>query len=85
MMGFFVRCLTMAILSAITLNANSLHDAEKWSELWVLLPHVDLICLQETHLTKDQEFAFQLHSKSHNWFFSHRSSNSASVAMGIHP
>ncbi len=84
MMSLSIWCLIMAILSAITLNANGLHDAEKWSDLWVVLPHVDLICLQETHLLKDQEFAFQLYSKSYNWYFSHGTSNSASVAMGIH-
>ncbi len=83
-MGVFVPVLLMATLSMVTLNVNGIHDSQKWPDLMNILPNADIICLQETHLIQQQEFAFQLHSQSYDWFFSHCTSNSAGVAIGVH-
>ncbi len=84
MMGISLFMLMMAALSMVTLNVNGIHDPHKWPDLKSMLPNSDIICLQETHLTKQQEFAFQLHTQSYDWFFSHGTSNLAGVAMGVH-
>ncbi len=76
--------LVMAALSMVTLNVNGLHDHLKCPELKKILPNSDVICLQETHLTEQQEYAFKLHFQSYNWFFAHGTSNSAGIAVGVH-
>ena len=66
-------------LTIITSNANGIHDESKWSDLWWEIPCKDIICLQETHLTADQEYAFKLFAQSYFFFFSHDTSASAGV------
>ncbi len=70
--------------SICTLNVNGIHDSNKWTDLWNLLPHMDIICLQEMHLTHAQEYAFKLFVQSYDWFFAHGTSNSAGVAIAVH-
>ena len=38
---------------------------------------------QETHLTVAQEYAFKLFAPTYDWFFSHGTSNSAGICIGI--
>ncbi len=75
--------LILYMLLLITINANGLHDELKWTHLWQSLPRPDIICIQETHLTKQQEFAFALHAQSYNWLYSHGSSSSGGVCIGL--
>ena len=83
-MGIIVVALTMAMLSICTLNVNGIHDPLKWKDLWNLLPHTDIICLQEMYLTAAQEYAFKLYAQSYDWFFSHSTSNSAGIVVAVH-
>ena len=69
------------MITAVTLNVNGLRDAGKWSSLWSEIPRVDVICLQETYLSPDQEFSFQLHAQSYNFYYSHGTTNSAGVII----
>ncbi len=70
-------------LTVLTLNVNGIHDKSKWEIVWQEIPRVDIICFQETHLTKDQEFAFKLHAQGYNYWFSHGTSASAGVMIAI--
>ncbi len=70
----------MAALTILTLNVNGLGDSHKWSDLWSEIPCTDIICLQEMHLSSDQEYAFRLHAQGYNYFFSHGTSASCGVA-----
>ena len=74
--------LWMAI-SLLTLNVNGLHDQLKWSSFWQEIPKKDIICIQESHLTAQQECSFCLHAQSFDFFFSHGSSNSAGVLVAF--
>ncbi len=67
------------MLTVVMWNANGLHDQAKWEPLWRELPKADIICLQETHLTSQQERAFALHAPSFDFFFAHGMSNSGGV------
>ena len=71
------------ILTVVTLNANGLHDQAKWEPLWWELPKADIIYLQETHLTSQQERAFALHAPSFDFFFAHGTSNSGGVLTAV--
>ncbi len=67
------------MITAVTLNINGLRDAGKWSSLWSEILRADVICLQETHLSLDQEYSFQLHAQSYNFYYSHGTTNLAGV------
>ncbi len=69
--------------SALTLNVNGMHDGHKWAELWQIIPRYEILCFQEMHLITSQEFAFKLHALHYDWFFSHRTSNSSGVCVGV--
>ena len=49
----------------------------------ILIPHADVICLQEMHLTSQQEHAFCLHAPAYDFFFEHGTSNSAGVLTAV--
>ena len=71
------------VLTALTLNANSLGSPEKWSKLWSEIPCTDIICLQEIHLLQGNEFAFPLGAQNYDFFYSHSTSSSAGVCTVI--
>ncbi len=50
----------------------------------VKLYTADIIAVQETHLTIEQEYAFKLYSQNYNIFFSHGTSQATGVFMAIH-
>ena len=70
----------MVVLSLLTLNVNGIHDC-----MWHVIKRqsIDIICLQETHLTQPQEYAFKLHAQGYDILFSHGTSNSVGVLTGI--
>ena len=74
------------MFSLLTLNVNGIHDNKKWPKVWQLLKYqcADIFCLQETHLQSNQKYAFGLYGQNYELFFSHGSSNSTSVLIGIH-
>ena len=47
------------------------------------MPRADIICLQETHLTESQEYAFVLYAPGYDWFCSHGTTNSGGVACAF--
>ncbi len=71
-------------LTVITLNGNRLHNSGKWSDFWRETPKSEIICVQETHLTPDQEYSFKINAQSYDFIFSHETSNSAGVFTVIH-
>ena len=71
------------MLIVVTLNVNGLYDPSKWQVLWQEIPHADIICLQETHLTSQQEHAFCLHASAYDFFFEHGASNSGGVLTAV--
>lgn len=73
------------MLSLLTFNVNGLHDDGKWHKVWQFLKSqsTDVICLQETHLTAKQEYAFCLYAQGYTLLFSHGTSRSAGVLIGI--
>ena len=71
------------MLNVVILNTNGLHDKTKWANFWCAVPKLDIVFLQETHLTQDQLYAFQLHTQRYNWTFSLGTSNSASICIGV--
>ena len=70
-------------LTVITLNANGLHDRNKWSDFWSEVPKCDVICVQETHLTPAQEYSFRIFAQSYDFTFSHGTSNSAGIFVAV--
>ena len=73
----------LVIFTALTLNANGLRDPCKWTELWSEINRTDVICIQETHLDTNQEFAFCLYAQGYNYFFSHGTTASAGVLVVV--
>ena len=71
------------MLTFLTINANGLHDDSKWQQFWQEIVHVDVICVQEMHLTPSQEYAFWLHAPGFDFFFEHGESNSAGVLVVV--
>ena len=71
-------------LIVITLNTNGLHNSSKQSDFWRETLKSDIICVQETHLTPDQEYSFKINAQSYDFIFSHGTSNSAGVFIAIH-
>ena len=71
------------VLTILSLNANGLHTETKWNSFWSELPKSDILCIQEMHLTSQQEFAFTKYAQSYDNFFSHDISNSASVFVAV--
>ena len=71
------------MLTVVTLNVNGLHDQAKWEPPWRELPKADIICLQETHLTSQQERAFALYALSFDLFYAYGSSNSGGVLTAV--
>ncbi len=71
------------MFSIVTLNVNGIHHSHKWKDLWQNLPRSNIICLQETHLTKAQEFASELHCQGYLWYYLHGTSNSAGVGVVV--
>ena len=71
-------------LIVITLNTNGLHNSSKQSDFWRETLKSDIICVQETHLTPDQEYSFKINAQSYDFIFSHGTSNLAGVFVAIH-
>ncbi len=46
-MNLSILCMALMVLTS---NVNGAHNPEKWPEIWLNIPHSDLICFQETHL-----------------------------------
>ncbi len=70
-------------LMVIILNANGLHNSSKWSNFWQEIPKNDIICVQETHLTPDQEYSFKINAQSYDFIFSHGTSNLVGVFITV--
>ncbi len=75
--------LILIMFTALTLNANGLRDPCKWTELWSEINRTDTICIQETHLDTNQEFAFCLYAQGYDYFFSHGMTASAGVLVVV--
>ncbi len=73
----------MVCLSLITLNVNGIHDPVKRSSVFQCLPSMDIVCLLETHLCTLQERAFCTQSPKYDCFFSHGTTNSGGVCIGL--
>ncbi len=73
----------LMMITAVTLNINGLKDPSKWSSLWSEILHADLICLQETHLSPEQEYSFQLHAQSYDSYYSHDTTNSTGICIAV--
>ncbi len=73
----------LVMFTALTLNANGLRDPYKWTELWSGINKTDVICIQETHLDINQEFAFCLYAQGYDYFFSHGTTASAGVLVVV--
>ena len=54
--------LVMVMVTLVSINANGLHSNTKWQPFWNEIPHTDIICIQEMHLTNIQEFVFGLYA-----------------------
>ena len=80
-----IPCCHLLMFSLLTLNVNGIHDSKKWPKVWQFLKYqcADIFCLQETHLQSNQEYAFGLYGQNYELFFSHGSSNSAGVLIGV--
>ena len=78
-----VLVLVLVIVTLVLINANGLHTDTKWQPFWNKIPHADIICIQEMHLTNTQEFAFGLYTQGYEFFYSHGTSASASVCVAI--
>ena len=74
---------TLVMFTALTLNANGLRDPCKQTELWSEINRTDVICIQETHLDTDQEFAFCLYAQGYDYFFSRGMTASAGVLVMV--
>ena len=72
-------------LIVLTLNVRGLRSALKRKKvlLWALYKNADIILLQETHLTQELEYITNSQFKCFDLFFSHGSSNSRGVLIGI--
>ena len=70
-------------LTVITSNVNGLHNSVKWKQFWQEIPCRDIIYLQETHLTLNQEFAFGLFAPGYNFYFSHGTLGSAGMCTAV--
>ena len=77
----FFWCMALTVLTS---NVNGMHDPQKWSDIWSALPRSDIRCLQEIHLTQEQEYAFQLHAQSYSYWYLHGLSNLAGVCVCVH-
>ena len=73
----------LVMLTWVTVNMNGLHKLDKWQAFWNEVPYIDVICVQETHLTWAQEFAFGLHAQSYEFFYSHGTSASVGVFTAV--
>ena len=73
----------MAVLTTLTLNVNSLGEVYKIKDLWKEIPRTNVICLQETHLSVGQEYAFYLYAQCFDFFFSHSTRASAGLVTAI--
>ena len=73
------------LLTFLSLNANGLHDHVKWSKLWQHISHfhADIIALQETHITQNQEFGFKQSNANFDFYFSLGTSRSGGVLLGV--
>ncbi len=70
-------------LTVLTSNVNGAHNPNKWSEIWSNIPHLDILCFQETHLESEQEFSFKLHKQSYDYYFSHGTSATAGMCIAV--
>ena len=72
------------IFTLLSLNVNGMHDC-KWRNILntVLAVALQIIALQETHLTVAQEYAFDAGLPGYTVFYQHGSSNSAGVLIAI--
>ena len=71
------------VLTALTLTVNGLGSQQKWSSLWKEVPHTDVLCLQEMHLSCQLEYSFALTAQHYNFFFSHSTTASGGVCIEI--
>ncbi len=74
----------MAVLTTLTLNINGLSEVHKIKELWKEILRTNVICLQETHLSVGQEYAFFLYAQSFDFFFSYGTRASTGLVTAIH-
>ncbi len=75
--------LLVMTLTVLTSNINGLHDSKKWEEFWPVIPHLDILCLQETYLISEQEYSFQLYAQGYDFWYSHGTTASAGVCVCI--
>ncbi len=73
------QVLVLVMVTLVSINANGLHTDMKWQPFWNEIPHADIICIQEMHLTNTQKFAFGLYAQGYEFFYSHGTSASAGV------
>ena len=73
------------VITVLTLNVRGLRTALKRKKvlLWILHKKVDILFFQETHLTDELEYITNSQFKSFDLFYSHGSSNSRGVLIGI--
>ena len=69
----------------LSLNVNGIHDSMKWKNIFntILLIALNVIALQETHLTHDQEYLFQHTLLNYHILFENGTSNSAGVLIAL--
>ena len=73
------------VLTILTLNVRGLRTALKRKKvlLWAMYKKVDILFFQETHLTDELEYITNSQFKSFDLLYSHGSSNSRRVLIGI--
>ena len=73
------------MLMLLTFNSNGLHNQQKWPKFWQTIKSnvTDIIAVQETHLTTEQEYAFKLHAQSYEIFFSHGTSQTTGIFLAV--
>ena len=73
------------MVSLLSLNVNGIHDSKKWSSILNMILSIspNIVSLQETHLTKDQEYLFSHALPNFSIFYDHGTSNSAGVLTAV--
>ena len=73
------------LLTFLTLNVRGFRSAHKRKKvlLWALNRNVDVILLQETHLTQELEYITNSHWKLYEINYSHGRSNAKGVLIGL--
>ncbi len=73
------------MFTLLSLNVNGMHDDSKWRNILntVLAVALQIVALQETHLTVVQEYAFGASLPGYTVLYQHGSSNSTGVLIAI--